>query len=65
MKAASTLIQIMALSACLTAQGLSGGEFKMAGVRRAIQTIANAGPATQLPLTAETMAVDDAASLAG
>jgi hypothetical protein len=57
--AASTLIQILALAACLSVQA-SGGEFKMAGVRRALQIIAAAGPSTQLILPAEAMAADDA-----
>ncbi|MCT8998615.1 hypothetical protein [Chelativorans intermedius] len=56
--AASTIIQILALAACLSVQA-SGGEFKMAGVRRAIQTIAAAGPSTQIAPPAGTMAADD------
>lgn len=40
MKAASTLIHVFALGACLAVQASSSGESKMAGVRRAIQTIA-------------------------
>lgn len=40
MKAASSIIQVLALSACFAANMQIGGEFKMAGVRRAIQTIA-------------------------
>ncbi|WP_163269177.1 hypothetical protein [Chelativorans alearense] len=65
MKAASTLIQVFALSACLAVQASSGGELKMAGVRRAIQTIATTGASTQLMLPAEIEAADDGAAFTG
>lgn len=58
--AASTLIQVFAFTACLAVQA-QGGEFKMAGVRRAMQTMASAGPSTQLLLPAEALASDDGA----
>ncbi|WP_159587313.1 hypothetical protein [Chelativorans xinjiangense] len=64
MKAASTLIQVFALSACLAVQASSSGELKMAGVRRAIQTIAATGASTQLMLPVEAMAADDGAAFA-
>ena len=45
MKTASTLLQILALAACLAMQVAAPGEFRMPGVRRAMQTMA--GPANQ------------------
>jgi hypothetical protein len=40
MKTASTLLQILALSACFAIQVAAPGEFRMPGVRRAMQTMA-------------------------
>ena len=45
MKTASTLLQILALAACFAMQVAAPGEFRMPGVRRAMQTMA--GPANQ------------------
>lgn len=39
MKTASTLIQVIALGACFAVS--TSGQFKMAGVRRAMQTMAS------------------------
>lgn len=46
MKTAASLIQIIALSTCFAVHVASAGEFEMAGVRRAIQTMAS--PADKL-----------------
>ncbi len=40
MKTASTLLQILALGACCAMQVAAAGEFRMPGVRRAMQTMA-------------------------
>ena len=45
MKTASTFLQILALGACFAVQAAAPGEFRMPGVRRAMQTMA--GPANQ------------------
>jgi hypothetical protein len=45
MKTASTLLQILALGACFAMQVAAPGEFRMPGVRRAMQTMA--GTASQ------------------
>jgi hypothetical protein len=39
MKTASTFLQFLALSACLAAQFCEPGEFRMPGMRRALQTM--------------------------
>lgn len=53
-KAASTLIQVIALSACFAVS--TSGEFKMSGVRRAIQTMAS----SQIAIPAEPAAAEGA-----
>jgi hypothetical protein len=40
MKTVSTLLQLLALSACFATHFHTTGEFQMPGVRRAIQTMA-------------------------
>jgi hypothetical protein len=50
MKTASRLLQILALSACFTAQ--AHGAFSMPGVRQALRTIDGAGGQTVLPIHA-------------
>jgi hypothetical protein len=42
MKTASTLLQLLTLSACLATQFHVAGDFHMPGVRRAMQTMAGA-----------------------
>ncbi|MBB6468418.1 hypothetical protein [Aminobacter carboxidus] len=43
MKTASTLLQLLALSACLAARLICAGDLQMPGVRRAMQTMAASG----------------------
>lgn len=43
MKTASTLLQIAALGACLAMQFHAPGEFRMPGMRRALQTMTPQG----------------------
>ncbi|MER8991738.1 hypothetical protein [Mesorhizobium sp. M0482] len=50
MKTASTFLQILALSACFTAQ--VHGTFSMPGVRQALRTIAGASGQGALPISA-------------
>ncbi|MFC3321976.1 hypothetical protein [Mesorhizobium cantuariense] len=50
MKTASRLLQILALSACFTAQ--AHGAFSMPGVRQALRTIDGASSQTVLPIHA-------------
>jgi hypothetical protein len=42
MKTASTFLHFLALSACLAAQFCEPGEFRMPGMRRALQTVSAA-----------------------
>lgn len=48
MKTVSRLLQILALSACFTAQ--AHGAFSMAGVRQALRTMAGASSQILLPI---------------
>ncbi|MEQ8298349.1 MAG: hypothetical protein RIB55_17910 [Nitratireductor sp.] len=57
MKAASSILQVLALSACFAANMQIGTEFKMAGVRRAIQTIA---ASVEMPAGAQADILTDA-----
>lgn len=41
MRTTRTIINALALSACLIAQVSAAGEFKISGVRRAIQTLSD------------------------
>ena len=50
MKTASTFLQILALSACLTAQ--VHGTFTMPGVRQALRTMAGQSGQSVLPISA-------------
>ncbi|MCG7506361.1 hypothetical protein [Mesorhizobium retamae] len=50
MKTASTLLQVIALSACFVNQVEARAEFRMPGVRQALRTIS--GPDRQSLLTA-------------
>ena len=50
MKTASRLLQILALSACFTAQ--AHGAFSMPGVRQALRTIDGASGQNVLPINA-------------
>ncbi|MER8961865.1 hypothetical protein [Mesorhizobium sp. M0701] len=50
MKTASTFLQILALSACFTAQ--VHGTFSMPGVRQALRTMAGASGQGTLPISA-------------
>ena len=50
MKTASRLLQILALSACFTAQ--AHGAFSMPGVRQALRTIDGTSTQTVLPIHA-------------
>lgn len=43
MSTVSSFLQLIALSACLTAYACSAGAFPIPGVRRAMQTMAGAG----------------------
>ena len=43
MKTLSTLLQLLALAACLAANLQSSGEFHMPGMRRALQTMTETG----------------------
>ncbi|MEJ6784060.1 hypothetical protein [Aminobacter sp. Piv2-1] len=43
MSTVSSFLQLVALSACLTAYACSAGAFPIPGVRRAMQTMAGAG----------------------
>jgi hypothetical protein len=49
MKTASNLLQLLALSACLTTQFHMAGDFHMPGVRRAIRTMAGASARNIVP----------------
>ena len=49
MKTASTLLQLLALSACLAACLGGSDEAKMPGVRKALQTMAGSASQTSFP----------------
>jgi hypothetical protein len=54
MSTVSTLCRLLALSACLVAQLHGTGSFQMPGMRRAMQTMADAGwtaPVGSVPIT--------------
>lgn len=61
MRTATTLINVLALSTCLIAQIGSAGEFRMSGVRRALQTLSNQPKLVEMmALAAETDSCDQA-----
>ena len=49
MKTASAFLQLVALSACFAAQFHAPGEFRMPGVRKALQTISASQGQPSLP----------------
>lgn len=57
MKMASTFLQILALSACFTAQ--AHGTFTMPGVRQALRTIDCSNAQSALPITASIDCLND------